>query len=266
MKKLLCFLLCLMLTVSGAAVASMTAVAADTPTQYLTITTEGSNPVKVPVGSEVLFFSGVYAGDSPILNGQGSIEYDPDYVSIVSYGPVDNKGKVQMGKYSFPSAIYNSSLVLNLEHPGYLYYNFSKADGICTLDDASAMYSRFRFKAEAPGTTDIKHILRYMMNEDGVKVFNKGVANASVGAYMISRVESATCLTGDVNTDYGVTILDATYIQRIFAGESVSYLNRAADVNGDGSVTLRDALQLRRYLAGLEYTGDIGEWIFPSEE
>lgn len=265
MKKLLCFLLCMILTVSGAAVASMSAVAADTDKAYLTVTTDGKNPVQVPVGSELLLFTGVYAGDVPILDGQGQVEFDPEYVSLISYGPVNKKGKVDMGAYSFPEKIANASLVCNIQHPGFLHYNFSRSDGICTLDDPSVMFSRFRFKAEKAGTTDITNLLRYMMNEDGVRVFHKGVAIASIGGYTQSHIEAAICLTGDVDNDYEVTIVDATCIQRIAAGNDIDYLLKAADVNGDGIASLRDALQIRQYLAGDGASSSVNEWLFPSE-
>ena len=59
-------------------------------------------------------------------------------------------------------------------------------------------------------------------------------------------------LLGDVDGDGGVTVLDATAIQRKLAALYVaSYDEALADVDGDGTVTILDATAIQRYLAGL---------------
>lgn len=58
-------------------------------------------------------------------------------------------------------------------------------------------------------------------------------------------------LYGDVDSDYELTILDATHIQRHLAGlYKVSVFS--GDYDSDGEVTILDATHIQRKLAGLE--------------
>ena len=65
---------------------------------------------------------------------------------------------------------------------------------------------------------------------------------------------------GDVDGDGNVTIIDATYIQRVLASFEVTpFIEAAADTDGDGNVTIVDATYIQRYLAGLDCPKAIGQ-------
>ena len=61
-----------------------------------------------------------------------------------------------------------------------------------------------------------------------------------------------TFITGDINGDGVISIVDATILQKYLANlvtfddEQIA----VADTNGDGSVTIADATQIQKYLAG----------------
>ena len=131
-------------------------------------------------------------------------------------------------------------------------------------------YFKARFKAVAPGTTDVRHIMEVMTAREGdetIRLFYKGKANEQIDPipYSISSIEASTAYIGDANGDYDISVLDATYIQMITAGKNLDYKLMNADVNTDGAVTLKDALIIQRYKAGIAVLGSIGEWIFESE-
>ena len=71
---------------------------------------------------------------------------------------------------------------------------------------------------------------------------------------VFDRVHEEQYLTGDADLDGGLTIFDATAIQRFLA--EVSYLNptaqKAADANRDGTIDIFDATLIQRVLAELE--------------
>ena len=69
-----------------------------------------------------------------------------------------------------------------------------------------------------------------------------------------------SALLGDVDGDGEVTIMDATYIQRVLAGIPIPFEldKRLADTDGDNDVTVLDATDIQRWLAGLESSPNIG--------
>ena len=67
-------------------------------------------------------------------------------------------------------------------------------------------------------------------------------------------------LLGDVDGDGGVTILDATIIQRRLANITVStFIDAAADTDEDGELTILDATMIQRWLVGLSCNDHIGK-------
>ena len=73
-------------------------------------------------------------------------------------------------------------------------------------------------------------------------------------------IEDEPIYLGDVDGDGGVSIIDATYIQRHLAEIPVFvYIESAADTDGDGSVTIIDATCIQRYLVQLACPAGIGE-------
>ena len=62
-------------------------------------------------------------------------------------------------------------------------------------------------------------------------------------------------MIGDVNGDDGITIMDATIIQKKLLGmdtlDVVEYYDLAADVNRDGIVNIRDVTLIQMYVAGI---------------
>lgn len=258
MKRLLSIALSALMILT--AVVSLCVPAATAAGGKLTITADGMNAVTVDVGNEVLFTVGLYAGEDRIINGQGYVHYDSDYLSLVRYGEDADDG---IASYSFPARV-SSSVVCNPDNTDYIYYNFSKANGYGVFNDPTQYFLRFRFCAIAAGTTDISSVIEYMVNYDEVHIYYKGEPNEDVKPYTVSSLEAATALIGDVDGDYEVTIMDATMVQRIAAGVNVDYNLTVADVNSDLRVSLKDAVALRRYLAGASSTY-IGTWTFASE-
>lgn len=269
MKKLLSVFVAIVIIIAAFTVPAVSADgSADSDT--LIITDEGRVLAEVEVGNEFIFRLGVNAGDYPVYNGQGMVTYDSDYVELVHYGKVDRKGNIDMDAYSFARKIYNSSLLSTYDQKDHIYYNFTKGTAIDTYDDINKDFCKFRFKAVAPGTTEIHHVMETLtsiVNSKYVRLYFRGRANEQLDPipYTQSSAESAVALIGDADGDYDVTIIDATYIQRLTAGVQGGYKAENADVNADGSVDLRDARSILRYRAGFDDGLNVGEWIFESE-
>ena len=66
-------------------------------------------------------------------------------------------------------------------------------------------------------------------------------------------LEEYPLITGDVNRDGYIDIIDATAIQRHLAGlELIPAKNlAAADTDGDGEITVADVTQIQYYAAGI---------------
>lgn len=266
MKKLLCAALTLMMIVMMAAI-SVPAAQAAADNGVLTVTVNGENPVKIDVGKEFIVRVGLNAGSKRILNGQVHMEYDPGYLSFIpktAYVAAWESEAVE--GYSFSPAIVNSSIVMNYGTEGIVNYNFTKPNGITAFNDTSKLFARFRFKATAAGTTDITHLIQYMVNVDEERIYYAGKPNTAINPYMVFTIQPATICVGDANNDNGISVLDAIYMQRIAAGADLSYDITKADVTEDGVVSLKDAIIVRRYLAGKTVQSDIGKWLFPDDQ
>lgn len=260
MKKLFCLVLSALIMISALSAAAVSASAAST--DKLILTDEGRKLGEVAVGNEFIFRVGLNTGDRYLINGQGTISFDPAYVSFVGYG--DN-----WDSYCFSEKLINTSLVTNYTDSG-IYYNFSKYSGFEGFTSVDEHYFKARFKATAAGTTDIHHIIEVMTAREGndtVRLFTKGKANEQLDPipYSVSSVDIATAYIGDANGDYDISVLDATYIQMITAGKNLGYKTVNADVNSDSAVNLKDALVIQRYKAGMSVSGNIGKWIFANE-
>ena len=60
-------------------------------------------------------------------------------------------------------------------------------------------------------------------------------------------------VTGDVNNDKTVNVMDATYIQRYLCGYiHEDFVVSKADFDNDGAVTIFDATGIQRKLAGIK--------------
>lgn len=264
MKKLLCVALSLLMIVMAAAI-SVPASAADTAPDTLTVTVNGANPVDVKVGNEFLVFVGLYAGETKILDGQVHMNFDPEVISFMPYtadAGEDNDPDVE--HYCFPASICNASLVMNYSTPGIINYNFTKANGIASFNTTTKRFARFRFKALAGGTADLQYIIQYMINTDEERIFYKNVPDPTINPYTEITVEPAIGCTGDADGDCELTVLDATFMQRVSAGMDLSYNEAYADVNGDKVVSLHDALLVRKHLAGYPVDYPVGAYQFAS--
>ena len=167
--------------------------------------------------------------------------------------------------YSFPLSIYRGGLVSNYSVPGIINYNFTKAKGIAVFNDPTQLFARFRFKATAAGTTDISHIIQYMINIDEQRIYYKDEALAPINPYMVITIEPSQGRFGDADGDYDVTIMGATFMQRVAAGADLAYDAATADVTGDNALSLKDAVIVRKYLAGKAVESNVGSWLFASE-
>ena len=270
MKKLLSLWLTAILLICGLTVCAVNTSAAEK--QTLTITNRKVPIAEVEVGNEFIVHVGVNSGGRTINQLQAQLRYDSDYVKVVEYGPVV-RGEVYMDGYSFPESIRNTNLVTNfLERKDLILYNFSKyKGGVGVFDDVNEHFFRVRLKAVAAGTTEILHyfnVLNSMSGNDIIVLIKDNISNDQLDPipYSATTVEPAIGYIGDADGDYELTVMDATFIQHVTAGENSPYNTLNADVNADGAVDLRDALNLLRYKAGLSSYGKIGEWIFESEQ
>lgn len=267
MKKFLCAALTVMMLVMTAlAVVPASAEEAAENSDVLVITANGENPVEVKVGDEFIYRVGLYAGEQKILDGQVEMYYDSDYVSFVphkAYSSITESEEVE--NYSFPSSIVNSGIVFNAGGENTIRYNFSRAMGVAVFNDPSRLFARFRFKATAPGQTDISHIIRYMINVDDQRVYYKNEPSDVINPYMAITIEPSKGCVGDADGDYEVTILDATFMQRVAGGATLDYDVAIADVTGDNFLSLKDAMIVRQYLAGKSVDSNVGTWLYDSE-
>ena len=269
MKKLLCLVLSTVILISAAAVFSIPA-AASTDNKLIVMDNERTL-AEVEVGNEFIYRVGLFTGPYLIYSGQGNIKYDSKYVQIVEYGKVTSSGRINMDFYCFPSRIYNTNLTTNyLDVKDNIYYNFTKYNGMA-FESADDHYFKIRFKAIAPGTVQIQHIMERMttnVDNKDVPLFFLGKANTELdpAPYTLSSAEPATAFLGDADGDDSVTVMDATLIQRVTAGVNSNVKTANADVNTDNAVNLKDALLISRYNAGMSVSVKVGEWIFPSEQ
>ena len=258
-KKLLCLILALMLVALSATVAVS---AASDGEDVLVVTVNGANPMRIDVGNEFIVRVGLYAGSSKIINGQCRVSYDSDYLSYVPVMGVREDEE----SYCFPGSICNSGIVMNSALNGTILYNFSRITGVAAFDDADKLFARFRFKAEAPGTVDITHLIEYMKDLGDHKIYYGCAPDPAIAPYTATTIEPSLGCVGDIDGDYSVTLLDATMMQRIAAGERIALDLGFSDVTGDGAVTLRDAMVIRRYLAGDMTLAEVGKHLYRSEE
>ena len=267
MKKFLCIAISLLMLISASLISVPAAPEENAMDNgVLIVSGNGQNPTEVEVGNEFIVFIGLYAGPDRILNGQVHMEFDTNYVEFVPYELTSDDGEDKgIQFYSFPSKIRNAGIVYNYDTPGVLNYNFTKASGISACNDPSKLFARFRFKATAAGTTDISHIIQYMINNKEEHIYYKDTPSETINPYMVITIEPAEGLIGDADGDHEVTIMDVTYIQRYCAGADLKCDPRFADFTGDDAVSLKDAVVLRKYLVGQPVTADIGEWVFASE-
>ncbi len=264
MKKILCVVLT-MLFILPSVCSAVSAVEADTEStavNTLIVTANGMNPVEIEVGNEFVYYVCLYAGDIKIINGQVKLDYDSEFVSFVPHTAGINN---DLESYCFPAAVNNAGVYMYTKNPNVINYNFSRIYGISAFNKPNQFFARFRFKATAPGTTDIAYTIQYMMNMDNISVYYDSVPNADILPHTDITIEPSAGCVGDADSDFEVSILDATLMQRISAGAALDYDISTADVTGDKFVSLRDAMLLRRYLAGIDVTEPIGSWIFASE-
>lgn len=237
----------------------------------LTITCRRQVIGEVEVGSEFIYNVALDSGGYSVMVGEGQLRYDDKFVTIVEHGEPRSDGSINMNAYSFPTRIRNSNLITNyLEQKNVAYYNFSKFSGVgaFTEDDH---YFKIRMKAIAPGTVEIWHFTKCLYSRsasENIKLIYDDLSNSQLDPipYTIRTVEPAIGYVGDADNDYQLTVMDATRIQQLTAGVDLSYKMLSADANSDGVIDLLDALNILRYHAGRPTKGNIGEWIFASEQ
>lgn len=269
MKKLLSLLLTAALLIGALTVCAVDTSAAEKKT--LTITNHRVPIAEVEVGNEFIVHVGLNSGGYSVNTLEAQLRYESDYVKVVEYGPIV-RGKVYMDGYSFPESIRNTNLLSNfLNRDNLILYNFSKYNtGVGVFNDVSEHFFRVRFKAVAAGTTEILHyfkVLNSLEDNTVIRLIKDNISNDQLDPipYSATTVEPAIGYIGDADGDYDLTVMDATFLQHVTAGENSSYNTINADVNADGAVDLKDALNILRYKAGLSADGNLGEWVFESE-
>ncbi|MBQ3330519.1 MAG: hypothetical protein IJG87_04995 [Ruminococcus sp.] len=267
MKKLLCILLTVAVAASSLAAFSLSASAAG---GKLTVTSKGEVLGEVEVGNEFIYNVAFNSGGNSVLAGEGSIYFNSEYVQLVEHGAVRNDGTVNMTAYSFPQRLRNTNLITNFfGQDDEILYNFSKISGVGAFTEADHFF-KVRFKAIKAGTVDISHdakVLYTRVNNKSVNLIYHNKPNNQLDPipYIIPTVEPSIGLVGDADGDYNLTVMDATFIQRLTAGVDAAYHAVSADVDNSGSVDLRDALNILRCKAGIATDTQIGEWLFASE-
>ena len=234
----------------------------------LTITCRRQVLGVVEVGSEFIYQVALDSAGYDVSAGEGQLRYDDSYVKIVEHGEKRSDGSINMNAYSFPTRIRNSNLVTNyFGEKNTAYYNFSKHGGVGTFTD-DQHYFKVRMKALKAGTVDIWHYSVKFSSGLFTALITDDISNKQLDPipYTIRTVEPAQGYVGDADGDWNLTIMDATYLQRISAGENLTYNEVSADADSNGKVDLLDSLNVLRYHAGKQTKGKIGEWIFASEQ
>ena len=270
MKKILSLLLTAVIIAAAAAVYAPLASAADKGT--LTITSRGEVIGEVEVGNEFIYHVSLDSAGYSVMSAQGELRGNPDYAEIVEYGTVKSSGAINMDAYSFPQRIRNSSLVSNYFA---LYknveYNFTKLSSVGSFTPEDHFF-KVRMKAVAPGTVELRHYIELMYhrtdNNEWVRLIHHDQGNTKLNPvpYTVCSIEPAAGYVGDADGDYNLTVMDATFVQRLTAGVDSTYNSVSADTDGNGEINLRDALNILRYKAGVTTDTNIGEWIFESEQ
>ena len=234
----------------------------------LTITCRRQVLGVVEVGSEFIYQVALDSAGYNVSAGEGQLRYDDSYVKIVEHGEKRSDGSINMNAYSFPTRIRNSNLITNyFGEKNTAYYNFSKYSGVGTFTD-DQHYFKVRMKALKAGTVDIWHYSVKFSSGLFTSLITDDISNKQLDPipYTIRTVEPAQGYVGDADGDWNLTIMDATYLQRISAGENLTYNEVSADADSDGKVDLLDSLNVLRYHAGKQTKGKVGEWIFASEQ
>lgn len=273
MKRFLSLLLTVALVACAFAALALhtTAATADdaaTGANKLTVTCRGLTLGEVAVGNEFIYHVAMNSAGYSIFGGQAEVNYNSAYVKIVEHGPVRSNGSVSMSEYCFPTRITNSSLAASyFDTQNQINYNFAKVSGVGSFTESDHFF-KIRFKAIAPGTVEIRHYATsfYAKNATRLFRFDKGNDQLDPIPYTLCSIEPATALIGDADGDYELTVMDATFIQKVTAGAKNAYNKTNADANKDNAVDLKDALTVMRYKAGIATNTQIGEWIFTSEQ
>lgn len=234
----------------------------------LTITCRRQVLGEVEVGSEFIYQVALDSAGYDVSVGEGQLRYDDRYVKIVEHGEKRSDGSINMNAYSFPTRIRNSNLITNyFGEKNTAFYNFSKYSGVGTFTD-DQHYFKVRMKALKAGTVDIWHYSVKFSSGLFTSLITDDISNKQLDPipYTIRTVEPAQGYVGDADGDWDLTIMDATYLQRISAGEDLTYNEVSADADSDGKVDLLDSLNVLRYHAGKQTKGKVGEWIFASEQ
>ena len=227
---------------------------------------------EVEVGSEFIYNVGLNSGGYSVTTGEGQLRYDDNYVQIVEHGEKRSDGTIDMNAYSFPTRIRNTNLITNyFGYKNAALYNYSKfaGTGVFTEDDH---FFKIRMKAIKPGTVEVWHYAKCFYSgltaTNMTKLIYDDIGNSQLDPipYTIRTIEPAAGYVGDANGDWQLNIMDASYLQRVSAGEALTYNAVSADANSDGKIDLLDALNILRYQAGMQTKGEIGEWIFASEQ
>ena len=267
MKKLLCILLVITLTAAVCTAFTLNTSAAG---GKLTVTSNGEVLGEVAVGNEFIYNVAFSSSGYSVLAGEGSLHYDPDYAQLVEYGTVRSDGSINMTAYSFPPRLRNTNLITNyFGQDDEVLYNFSKISGVGAFTEEDHFF-KIRFKAVKAGKVDISHdakVLYSRIDNKSVNLIYHNKPNNQLDPvpYILSTIEAATGYVGDADGDYSLTVMDATFIQRLTAGVDSAYNPINADADNNGEINLHDALTVLRCKAGVATDTQVGTWIFASE-
>lgn len=128
------------------------------------------------------------------------------------------------------------------------------------FEEAGFVYDRYSAAGLEPGTEAEVAFKWYLFDDyiSGEISDKEGLYPATVKIKVVAAQQPAYLL-GDADKSGGVTILDATAIQRYLASLPTEIDMVAADANGSGGVDILDATAIQRWLAGLKDGYPIGE-------
>ena len=210
------------------------------------------------------------------LSSSTKFKEDATYTARVKFTPKD--GYVFSDSLSvtingkLPKQIDNTTYEVTFKVPKVEDFYSLTVNYACSVDDAEVTiklkqkngwgYMGTRTSKGKTGSVTFEdycmpgdYIVEITMGDDFERSFEVTVKYDTTITYQLSLL-----LLGDVDGDGEVTIIDATYIQRVLADLPVQAYNAAAaDTDRDGEVTILDATNIQRYIAGLSAPAGIGK-------
>lgn len=203
----------------------------------------------------------------------GELEYDPNVLEWRDEYNIYGEGRSSRLDFFPFAAEYNIGTgVIHKTNEGRIVANFSsiKPAALAYEEDGSAVTvvkAVFKVLNRKAGETEVKCSVKYLAMCDESEptphvqhqVVNLGTVETHELGETLSTVispesQDVSAMIGNVTCSNGVTIEDATELQKYFADLTELDLTSKemfirADANRDGKITIRDVTQIQRYLS-----------------